>query len=114
MNLEKKLKKKINEYFLSFSKKNLDKLSNMFSDDIQIIDWTSRVKLKKNALSFNQKIFKKFKKIDVKLIEEFFNNKNNSFACKITIKLDDKKINVVDLIYFNSKLEIKKIIAFLG
>ena len=50
---------------------------------------------------------------DLKLDEKFYNQRNKSFACKLTIKLDNKSINVVDLIYFDSKLQIKKIIAYL-
>ena len=44
---------------------------------------------------------------------KLYNSENSSFACKLTIKLDNKCLNVVDLIYFNSKLQIKKIIAYL-
>lgn len=113
MSLKKKLENNLKAYFSYFSNKDIEKLSTLFSNDIRIIDWTSNITGKKNALVFNKKLFSKFKTIKVILKEEFFNNKNRSFACKISIKLNNKTINVVDLIYFNSKNEIKKIIAYL-
>lgn len=113
MNLKKKLEFKLKYYFKYFSNKDLEKLEGIFSDDVQLIDWTATVKKKKNVLNFNKKIFQRFKKIRVRLVEKFFNDKNNSFACMISIKLDSKSINVVDVIYFNSKSQIKKIVAYL-
>ena len=113
MNIKKNLDNKVDNYFKYFSKKDIKNLSLLFSNDIQIIDWQSNIKLKKNAIDFNKKLFKKFKNINVKLIEKFFNYEKKSYACKISIKLNNKKINVIDLIYFNSKYQIKKIIAYL-
>jgi hypothetical protein len=113
MDLHKTLENKLKRYFYYFSNKKLDKLETMFSKDIQIIDWTANIKEKSKVLVFNKKLFKKFKLINVKLDEKFYNSLNKSFACKLTIRLDNKSINVVDLIYFNSKLQIKKIIAYL-
>ena len=113
MYFKKILEDKLKNYFDYFSKKNLYKLASLFSNNVQIIDWTANIKGKSNVLVFNKKLFKKFKLINIKLNEKFYNAENNSFACKLTIKLDNKSINVVDLIYFNSKLQIKKIIAYL-
>ena len=113
MSLDKKLENNLKAYFKHFSNKDINKLEIFFSFNIKIIDWTSNITGKKNALAFNKKLFSKFKTIKVILVERFFNNKNRSFACKISIKLNNKTINVVDLIYFNSKNQIKKIIAYL-
>ena len=113
MCLNKKLEIKLQNYFKSFNKKDLKGLEKLFSNDIQIVDWDNNVKKKNNVLQFNKKLFKKFEIIKVTILEKFFNQNNSSFACKISIKLDKKKINVVDLIYFNSKLKINKIIAYL-
>ena len=113
MCINKKLEIKLQKYFKSFNKKDLKGLEKLFSNDIQIVDWDNNVKKKNNVLQFNKKLFKKFKIIKVTILEKFFNQNNSSFACKISIKLDNKKINVVDLIYFNSKLKINRIIAYL-
>ena len=113
MNLDKKLEIKLQNYFKCFTKKDLKGLDKLFANDVHIIDWDNNIKKKSNVLQFNKELFKKFKIIKVTLLEKFFNQNNSSFACKISIKLNKKKINVVDLIYFNSKLKINKIIAYL-
>ena len=110
---QKKMDKIINNYFLYFSKKNIDKLNLIFSTNIQLVDWTIKLKGKKNVLDFNKNLFKKFKKINIRINEKFYNFKKNSVACALTIKLDSKKIHVIDLICLNSKFKIKKIIAYL-
>tara|TARA_B100000963_G_C22553370_1_gene637852 strand:+ start:473 stop:808 length:336 start_codon:yes stop_codon:yes gene_type:complete len=105
----------LKNYFDLFSKKDIDKLSLLFSEDIYLQDWTSKVKSKKKVILFNKRMFKKFKSIKVNLQEIFYNSKNNSYSCKLKIVINKKKsINVVDLIYFNKKKQIKKIIAYLG
>ena len=113
MSLNKKSENNLIAYFKYFSNKDIKKLETLFSNHIRIIDWSSNIFGKKSALAFNKKLFSKFKTIKVILIEKFFNNKNKSFACKISIKLNNKTINVVDLIYFDSKNRISKIIAYL-
>ena len=110
-----KLTEILKNYFVLFSKKDIEKLGLLFSEDIYLQDWTSKVKSKKKVILFNKKIFKKFKSIKVNLLEIFYNSKNNSYCCKLKIVLNKKKsIDVVDLIYFNKKKKIKKIIAYLG
>lgn len=111
--MKNKIDKIFKNYFLYFSQKNLKKLETLYSENVQLIDWSTNLKSKKKVLAFNRNLFKKFKKIDIKIIEKFYDLKKKTIACKLTIKLDKKKINVIDLIYFNSKLEIYKIIAYL-
>jgi hypothetical protein len=109
----KKLKNKVIKYFCYFSNKDILKLDSVFSNNIQVVDWKNNVKGKNKVLNFNKKIFSKFKKIKVLLKEILYNPSKCSFACKITIKLDSKNIDVIDLIYFDSSLKIKKIEAYL-
>lgn len=111
--MKNKIDKIFKNYFLYFSQKNLKKLETLYSENVQLIDWSTSIKTKKKVLAFNQSLFSKFKKIDIKVMERFYNLKKNTIACKLIIKLDKKKLNVIDLIYFNSKLEIYKIIAYL-
>ena len=35
-------------------------------------------------------------------------------SCQIQVKIDKKKLNVVDVIHFNKNMKIKKIVAYLG
>ena len=107
------MKKVIKEYFKSFSNKDLITLEKLFTNNIILEDWTTSIKSKKKVLKFNKKIFKSFKIINVKLEETFTNLKNNSFACKIIVQLNKKKLKVIDIIYFDKKNKIKKIVAYL-
>jgi hypothetical protein len=105
----------LKNYFDLFSKKDIEKLSLLFSNDIYLQDWTAKIKSKKKVILFNKKIFKKFKFIKVNLLEIFYNRKKNSYCCKLKIALNKKKIiDVVDLIYLNKQKKIKKIVAYLG
>ena len=110
---KKNLEKKVIKYFSYFSDKDISKLNSIFSNNILIVDWENSLKGKKKAINFNKKIFSKFNKIKVILKEIFYNPNKYAFACKITIKLDRNTLNVIDLIYFNSNLKIKKIEAYL-
>lgn len=85
----------------------------MFSNNIELIDWTVKIRSKNKVLKFNKKIFKSFKKISVKIEEIFYNKKNKSASCKILIKLNSKSIKVIDLLYFDKNKKIKKILAYL-
>jgi hypothetical protein len=107
-----KLTKILKSYFELFSKKDIDKLSVLFSNNISLQDWTTKINSKKKVILFSKKIFKKFKFIKVNLLEIFYNSKNNSYCCKLKIKLNKKEIDVVDLIYFDKKNKIKKIEAY--
>lgn len=106
------LKRHAINYFKLFSSKDLDGLINLFDQKIILKDWLVEIKGINNIIKFNKKAFKKFKKISVKVEEIYINNKKKSVACKIIIKLDKLKLNVIDLIYFNQKKKIIKIEAY--
>ncbi len=108
------MKKVVEKYFKLFSNRDLIGLEKLFTNNVILQDWTTNIKSKKKVLKFNKKIFKSFKKINVKLEESFTNLKNNSIACKITVQLNKKKLKVIDIIYFDKKNKIKKIVAYLG
>ena len=106
------LKKKALNYFKLFSSKDLDGLINVFDQKILLKDWLVEKKGIKNVLKLNKTTFKKFKKISVKVEDIYINTKKKSVACKIIIKLDRVKLNVIDLIYFNKKNKISKLEAY--
>lgn len=106
------LKIKANIYFRLFASKNINKLKDIFDQKIILKDWKAKINGKKNVINFNEKTFKNFDVIKVKVLETFVNSKKNSIACKIVINLDKLKLNVVDIIYFNKKGNISKIEAY--
>ena len=66
----------------------------------------------RNVIKLNKKTFNKYKKINVKIKEIFTNHKMRSVACKITIKLDKIKLNIIYLLYFDKNKKIIKIEAY--
>ena len=107
----KKIIKITKLYFKYFSSHNIKQLTVLFDKNIKLQDWTSKVSGKKNVLNFNRKIFTENPKIKVKVKNIFL--KKNICCCEITVKLNNKtNINVIDLISFNKKFLINKIIAY--
>ena len=55
MNFKNSKEKLVNNYFEAFSKKDLTELKFIFAENIQLIDWTTKLKGKKKVLLFNKK-----------------------------------------------------------
>lgn len=87
-------------------------LANLFDQKVLLKDWLVEKKGINNVLKLNKTTFKKFKKISIKVEDIYINTKNKSVACKIIIKLDRFKLNVIDLIYFNKKNKISRLEAY--
>ena len=108
-----KQKKIIINYFKYFNNQDLSQLSKIFSKNIHLKDWEIDVRGVKNVIDANKKIFKKFPKIKVKIINIYF-FKNEIFAI-IKIKLSKQNtIEVIDKFKMNNVNQIKEIRAYLG
>ena len=101
------------KYFVLFSNKDIKNLKNLFSENVILKDWNIYAKGKKKVLEINKNIFKN-KVIKVQLYETYYNYKEMAASCQIQVKIDKKKLNVVDVIHFNKNMKIKKIVAYLG
>ncbi len=106
------LKKKSVKYFDDFSKKSLKNLSETFSRNISLEDWENKFKGKKRVLKFNSDVFKKFKRINVKVISMAIDEKNKIVFCEITIKLDKITLDVIDVLMFDRYNKISQIKAY--
>ena len=106
------LKKKSVKYFDDFSKKSLKNLSETFSRNISLEDWENKFKGKKKVLKFNADIFKKFRKINIKIKNIAIDTKNKIVFCQIKIKLDKVNLEVIDVLKFDKKNLIDKISAY--
>tara|TARA_Y100001958_G_C21083046_1_gene438719 strand:+ start:9 stop:350 length:342 start_codon:yes stop_codon:yes gene_type:complete len=107
-----RIKKIILDYFKFFKKKEINKLDPLFSKNIIVHDWENKIKGKKKVINFNKKIFRNFKKIDIKILNLYFNKDNKAVSCQINIKLDKIYLNVIDIIYFNKDYKISKVMAY--
>jgi hypothetical protein len=110
------MKKKINhivrKYFLAFEKKNISTLKSLFEEKIILHDWNNYISGKSKVIIFNKKIFSQFKNIKVRIKNIFFNEKKLMAACMIDVVLNKSKTRVIDIIYFNKKMKIKKLQAY--
>ncbi len=88
---KKILDKKTQIYFKSFSLKRVDVLDQLFASSIVLKDWTVDIKGKKKVLKFNKGLFKKFKKVNVKILEKFYDFKKRIVVCNIIVQLNKKK-----------------------
>ena len=99
-------------YFKCFQKKDINNLSNIFTDSVYLEDWENKIKGKKKLLSFLELVFSK-NSFKIKTQNFFFFFSQKIVSCQILITLQNKeKIKVLDIISFNNKFKITKIEAY--
>ena len=105
------MKEFIKKYFEHFSNKDLEKLSDMFSEEIILQDWNIIAEGKKKVLEVNKNIFNSVESIYVKLNELYIDD--NVATCIIKILINNTEtIKVVDVIKINTNGKIKEISAY--
>ena len=96
-------------YFELFSSKDVNKLSELFSDDIQLIDWDINIIGKKNVIDATKNIFDNVKGVLPINYYEY----GSTICCEILVVVNEtEKIHVMDVITFDKFMKIKKIIAY--
>ena len=106
-----RLLKLTKKYFEYFRNANINKLKDLFSDNIILTDWEIDIKGKKNVINQNILIFKNLKKFNLKIIK--IDQINYKFFCQIEININQNNVvKILDIIEFNKKFMIKKIIAY--
>jgi len=103
----------LNNYFDLFSKKNINGLREMFSEDIELIDWEIHSNGVENVLKSNENIFSSVETIVIKLKNIYEKISEKTFFCEILISINDgHPINVIDIIKLDDKNKIKLISAY--
>ena len=118
----------LRKYFQAFADKNIEILTEMFTDDIILIDWNNTFTGKDQVVNEVQGIFKNFKTIKLEVTDIFSSldiinadrgettvsiPKDDSFACEIVIVFDDlEPLYIMDLIEFDDEGRIKKLTAY--
>ena len=92
------------KYFEDFSNKDLEKLSDIFSEEITLQDWDILAEGKQNVLEANKNIFKSVDTISVNLNELYI--ENNVATCII------ETLQVIDVIKIDTNGKIKEISAY--
>lgn len=107
------MKEKLLSYFEAFSNKDLDKLSEMFSNDVILTDWEIDVIGKDNVLKANKNIFDSVEAIQVH--PRAFYGGDNAYAVEIEIMVTTDKVEsleVIDVITFDDKGLIDSVKAY--
>ena len=118
----------LRKYFQAFADKNIEVLTEMFTDDIILIDWNNTFSGKDQVVNEVQGIFKNFKTIKLEVTDIFSSlniinadrgettvsiPKDDSFACEIVIVFDDlEPLYIMDLIEFDNEGRINKLTAY--
>ena len=118
----------LRKYFQAFADKNIEVLTEMFTDDIVLIDWNNTFTGKDQVVNEVQGIFANFKTIKLEVTDIFSSlniinadrgettvsiPKDDSFACEIVIVFDDlEPLYIMDLIEFDDEGRIKKLTAY--
>jgi hypothetical protein len=110
MNSDLKL---IKNYFLFYSKKNINELKNIFHKNIILKDWEGIYKGLAAVIKKNNSTFLNCKKIKIKIINIIKKKKIFYIKLKIFINYNSKPTEVIDLITINNN-KIKKIEAYKG
>lgn len=101
---------KTEEYFEAFTSKDLTKLSEIYSDGINLIDWVGTWVGKKDVLNANKELFKN--EFELKVLDSI-QYENRTFNT-LVIEIGGQSIEVVDVIKFNKDFEIEYIRAYKG
>tara|TARA_Y100001968_G_scaffold61969_1_gene52713 strand:- start:427 stop:822 length:396 start_codon:yes stop_codon:yes gene_type:complete len=118
----------LRNYFQAFADKNIEVLTEMFTDDIILIDWNNTFTGKDQVINEVQGIFANFKTIKLEVTDIFSSlniinadrgettvsiPKDDSFACEIVIVFDDlEPLYIMDLIEFDNEGRINKLTAY--
>ncbi len=107
-----------NTYLVLFSSKNLEELSNMYSDDIVLSEWNENVfQGKEFVLKANNDLFEKFHTINIHVVNQGADNNTslNELVIEVESEAEKAVVKVVDIITFDETTEkIKSITAYKG
>ena len=101
----------VTKYFEDFSNKDLEKLSDIFSEEITLQDWDIHAEGKQNVLEANKNIFNSVDTISVNLNQLYIDD--NVATCIIEIVINNKEtLKVIDIIKIDTDGKIKEISAY--
>ena len=104
--------KVIEEYFDAFVNKDLERLSQLYSDDVVLSEWDENVFTGKEAvLKANADLFSKFEKIGI--VIKARGEQGNISLNEIIVLLDGQSVKVVDSITVQNE-KIVYIMAYRG
>lgn len=105
----KEVEKIVKQYFEYFNDADLESLSEMYADNIKLIDWNGKWKGREEVLHMNKELFSDNNIfIEVKYIQIT----GHHVYCSILIKVNGESINAMDVISVNYDEKIHEINAY--
>ena len=99
-------------YFEAFSNKNLEKLSELYADNVTLSDWSPLFyDGKENVLDANKNLFDSVDSVQITL-KRFGINTHTVFAEIDILINDDTQLFVVDILEYDKDNKIKSIRAY--
>ena len=116
------MKNTLLEYFDAFNNKDLDKLSQLYAEDIDVVDWATHHSGKEQALLANGAMFDSFGHVSIRHKDSLIYEGDNAIACEIAIILSsgvhpgmkERAVAAVNIIEFNNDAKISAIKLYLG
>ena len=108
---DRRMRELVTKYFKDFSNKDLEKLSDIFSEEITLQDWDILAEGKQNVLEANKNIFNSVDTISINLNELYIDD--NVATCIIEIVINNEEtLKVIDIIKIDTDGKIKEISAY--
>ena len=105
-------------YLRAFSNRNIEILSEMFAEDVELHDWNASIIGKKGVLEFNRALFVEFEEIEVEIKNIIHLRSDNLAAVEFDLCLrnsvEEIMIPVVDIIGFGEGNKILFVRAYRG
>lgn len=99
-------------YFEAFSNKDLEKLSDLYADNVTLSDWEPLFfDSKEQVLKANKELFDSVNSVNIKL-KRIGSNSNTVFAEIDILINEDTNLYVVDILGFDEQNKIKSIRAY--
>lgn len=88
----------IMEYFDAFSNKDIEKLKELYHENVSLRDWVISIEGKELVINANSNLFKQFPQLHID-VENIIQDENDYNACQIKIFLEENNtIEVCDII----------------
>jgi hypothetical protein len=98
------------DYFTAFANKDESNLYRMFNENVELVDWEVAVSGRDAVMKNNHDLFKSVK--EIKITPALIAVYGTTSMSKILVEVDNVKLNVVDIVTFDSEGKIIKIEAY--
>ncbi len=106
----KNFKEVSNDYLLAFGLGDIQRLKELYSEDIVLTDWNGQWRGKTSVLEMNNEIFKLRPAVHIHQIEQIGNKTYNH----ITLHIGNESIKIIDVIDWSNDFKIIFISAYKG